>query len=46
MLYPWLILNSGGGTQRLTRLIGIDKAKELIYTGATLKSEEAKAYGK
>ncbi|MBD3858440.1 enoyl-CoA hydratase [Bacillus sp. 28A-2] len=35
------IIPGAGGTQRLPRLIGLGKAKELIFTGASLKSEEA-----
>ncbi len=34
-----------GGTQRLQRIVGIAKAKELIYTGKMIKSEEAKQIG-
>lgn len=34
-----------GGTQRLSRLIGRAKAKELIYTAATLGAAEAKDWG-
>ncbi|TLX80025.1 MAG: enoyl-CoA hydratase/isomerase family protein [Thaumarchaeota archaeon] len=34
-----------GGTQRLQRIIGIAKAKELIYTGRQVKAEEAKEIG-
>ena len=34
-----------GGTQRLTRIIGVGKAKEMIYTGANVKAEEAKTIG-
>jgi len=34
-----------GGTQRLMRIVGIAKAKELVYTGKTVKAEEAKQIG-
>jgi len=34
-----------GGTQRLPRLIGKGKAKELIFTGAVISAEEAKDLG-
>ena len=34
-----------GGTQRLARLIGAGKAKEMIYACANVKAEEAKALG-
>jgi len=34
-----------GGTQRLGRLVGITKAKELIYSGRNVFSEEAAAIG-
>jgi len=35
----------GGGTQRLSRLIGVGKAKEMIYTGDPITAEEALATG-
>ena len=35
----------GGGTQRLSRLIGVAKAKEMIYTGDPITAEEALAVG-
>ncbi|WP_022818721.1 enoyl-CoA hydratase-related protein [Fusobacterium russii] len=34
-----------GGTQRLARLVGLGKAKELIYTGNNIKAEEALKIG-
>ena len=34
-----------GGTQRLQRIIGISQAKDLIYTGRMIKSDEAKEMG-
>ena len=39
------IIPGAGGTQRLPRVVGIAKAKELIYTGKVLDGDEAKAIG-
>lgn len=39
------ILPGGGGTQRLPRLIGPAKAKELIFTAKSLRAEEAEKVG-
>jgi len=39
------IIPGAGGTQRLARLIGIGKAKELIYTGRKIDSDEAEELG-
>lgn len=39
------IIPGAGGTQRLARLIGVGRAKELIYTGRILSAEEALSMG-
>jgi enoyl-CoA hydratase/carnithine racemase len=39
------LIPGGGGTQRLTRLLGETKAKEIIYFSKHLSAEEAKDYG-
>lgn len=35
------IIPAAGGTQRLPRLVGLGRAKEIIYTGRTIDAEEA-----
>lgn len=39
------IIPGAGGTQRLARLIGPSKAKDMIYTGRFVKAEEALSLG-
>ena len=39
------IMPGGGGTQRLPRLIGMSRAKELIYTGSLISAHEALSLG-
>jgi enoyl-CoA hydratase len=34
-----------GGTQRLARLVGVNRAKEMVFTGKAIRAEEALACG-
>lgn len=39
------IIPGAGGTQRATRLLGISKTKDLVFTGRMLSASEAKDWG-
>jgi enoyl-CoA hydratase/carnithine racemase len=41
----WSLIPGAGGTQTLARLIGVAKAKELIFTARRLSGLEAKDLG-
>ena len=42
---PVGVIPGAGGTQRLTRLVGPAKAKDLIFTGRFVRADEALAIG-
>ncbi|WP_191244653.1 enoyl-CoA hydratase/isomerase family protein [Amycolatopsis deserti] len=39
------VIPTGGGTQRLTAVVGLPKAKEIVYSGRALDAEEAREIG-
>lgn len=40
------IIPGAGGTMRMTRLVGVSRTKELVYTGRRIGGEEAEKIGK
>jgi enoyl-CoA hydratase/carnithine racemase len=45
LLFPGALLGAPVGPARLTPLVGLSKAKELIFTGRVVDAEEAEALG-
>lgn len=43
--YMYLVIIHAGGTQRLSRLVGLGKAKELIFSAKVLTGQEAAQIG-
>ena len=39
------IIPGGGGTQNIARLVGVAKAKELVFTGRMISGDEAERIG-
>ena len=39
------VIPGAGGTQRMTRLVGVGRAKDIIYTGRFIDAEEARDIG-
>ncbi|UQS23763.1 enoyl-CoA hydratase/isomerase family protein [Amycolatopsis thermalba] len=39
------VIPTGGGTQRLTAVVGLPRAKEIVYSGRTLDAKEAREIG-
>ena len=40
------IIPGAGGTQRATRLLGVAKVKDLIFTARVLNAQKAREYGR
>ena len=39
------IIPGGGGTQNISRLVGVAKGKELVFTGRMIQGAEAERIG-